>query len=65
MLGWYWEDMKDWFRENLTRLCLWTIKKINRIKDRSLAYRLHDLSIDYETRPYLTCKNESHMYEKE
>lgn len=46
----------DWLRIHVTAFLLLCITKINRCKDQSLAYTLHELSLDYERRPMEQCK---------
>lgn len=37
-------EMRDW----ATRFCLWIVSKVNRFKDRELAYVLLEMSKDYD-----------------
>jgi hypothetical protein len=42
---------KEWLVYKITMLCLWTIGKLNKYKDRGLSQSLFDLAEDYNTRP--------------
>lgn len=44
-------QIKFFFIDKLTDSLLWFLRKLNRHKDNSLAYRLHSIADEYDTRP--------------
>lgn len=45
------QKLSNWFRVESTRFLLWSLAKINRVKDNRLSQELFDLAEDYNTRP--------------
>ena len=44
-------DEREWVRSHLTDFLLWSLRRVNRYKDRCLARRLHNIADEYDPRP--------------
>lgn len=45
-----WWEVKTWLREKTVDFCVWLIKRVERYKNESLSWRLHNLADEYYAR---------------